>query len=173
MSGSFAIREARDADGPALEALIAGVFREYPGCWLAKRTEMPQLLRPRSWFRSHHGRWWVAELGGRVAGCIAAAPELRAGAVATVELKHLYVAAASRRQGLGARLCDLVDEFAAARGAARLVLWSDTRFTDAHRLYERLGWTPTGRMRALNDTSLTREREFVRTAPRGARSRGG
>jgi hypothetical protein len=51
-------------------------------------------------------------------------------------------------------------------------LWSDTRFLDAHRLYERLGYRRTGRTRELHDLSDTVEYEFdkpLRSAPGGDR----
>jgi len=49
----------------------------------------------------------------------------------------------------------------AERAGARR-LWTDSRFTDAHRLYARLGWGPTGATRELHDLSATTELEFVR-----------
>jgi len=49
----------------------------------------------------------------------------------------------------------------AERAGARR-LWTDSRFTDAHRLYARLGWGRTGATRELHDLSATTELEFVR-----------
>ncbi|MGZ4618494.1 MAG: hypothetical protein ACXV3F_07160 [Frankiaceae bacterium] len=45
----------------------------------------------------------------------------------------------------------------------RVELWSDTRFANAHRLYERLGYVRTGRRRELHDLSRSTESEFVTT----------
>ncbi|WP_235949023.1 hypothetical protein [Candidatus Frankia alpina] len=44
--------------------------------------------------------------------------------------------------------------------ARQMRLWTDTRFTDAHRLYRRLGYTATGRRHDLYDLSATTEIEF-------------
>lgn len=87
---------------------------------------------------------------------------LRPGAV---ELTTLYVAAAARRQGWGARLVWWVERAARERGAGRVELWSDRRFADAHRLYERLGYRATGGTRELHDLSATVERAFAKDLP--------
>jgi putative acetyltransferase len=49
-------------------------------------------------------------------------------------------------------------EHEARRTGARMVeLWSDTRFTAAHRLYERLGYIRLPETRSLSDLSQTTE----------------
>jgi GNAT superfamily N-acetyltransferase len=73
------------------------------------------------------------------------------------ELHRLYVRPDARRNGLAARLVGEVEAIARAEGAARLVLWTDTRFRDAHRLYERLGFAKGDVTRSLGDISLSRE----------------
>lgn len=89
-----------------------------------------------------------------------AAPTTSATAIA--ELKTLYVWPDARRSGLGAALVAHVEREAQARfGATRMELWSDTRFTDAHRLYERLGYR-RGSTRALHDLSNTLEYFYAR-----------
>ena len=45
--------------------------------------------------------------------------------------------------------------------------WSDTRFLDAHRLYERLGYVRTGETRDLHDLSNTTEFFFVKELESG------
>jgi len=42
-------------------------------------------------------------------------------------------------------------------------LWTDTRFTDAHRLYERLGYARLDETRALHDRSGTVEYHYRKT----------
>jgi hypothetical protein len=54
----------------------------------------------------------------------------------------------------------IAEEFARRAGAQRLVFWSDTRFTDAHRLYLRLGYSLSGETRELGDISQSREHFF-------------
>jgi putative acetyltransferase len=41
-----------------------------------------------------------------------------------------------------------------------MFFWSDTRFTDAHRLYARLGYVRTGDRRDLGDISNSSEYRF-------------
>lgn len=146
------IRDGLDSDSQELIALIASIFAEYPGCVLDVDGEAPHLRRPASAFAGWGGGLLVAELKGRVVGCVGFA-----GHGDAVELKHLYVAAAARRRGLGGRLTWLVEERARALGRTRVELWTDTRFVDAHRLYERLGYRRGPETRALHDLSRTVE----------------
>lgn len=148
------IRPARDSDSAALIALIGGCFAEYPGCVLDVDGEEPWLRAPASAYAEMGGRLWVASVGETVVGCIG----LRPGGV----LKSLYVAGSARRRGLGSRLVGIVERAAREAGERRILLWSDTRFTDAHRLYERLGYRRTGRSRELHDLSASTEYEFCR-----------
>lgn len=56
------------------------------------------------------------------------------------ELARLAVADLWRRRGVGRQLVERVGEQARAAGAAAIVLWSRPYQTDAHRLYEALGY---------------------------------
>jgi putative acetyltransferase len=146
------IREAVDSDSEQLIQLIGGVFDEYPGCVLDVDGEMPQLRRPASAFGEWGGRLWVAQLSDRVEGCVGLSVH-----EAVAELKHLYVSRSTRGRGLGNRLCELVEEEARRRGHQRIELWTDTRFRDAHRLYERRGYARGVRTRELHDLSASVE----------------
>ena len=152
-----AIRPARDEDEDGLIALIGGCFAEYPGCVLDVDGEIPELRAIATCFAGRDGRFWVAEAGGAVAGCIGVAP---APDPAGMELLKLYVDGAMRGRGLGGRLVGLVEQEAARRGAAFIELWTDTRFADAHRLYERLGYERLPETRDLHDLSDTTEYHY-------------
>jgi len=156
-ANDLVIRHASDSDSAALIALIANVYAEYPGCILDVKNEMPELLAPATTARSEGGRWWVAELGGAVVASGAAMPKDGA-----VELKRLYVSPASRKRGLGAHFVKLAENEAQWRGVGRVFLWTDTRFADAHRLYERLGYTRAAETRALNDLSNSIEYHYAK-----------
>ena len=149
------IRHAANSDSAALIALIGDVYAEYPGCILDVDNEMPELLKPSASARAEGGRWWVAEIAGRIVASAAAMP--KAGAI---ELKRLYVSAASRKRGLGAHLVKLAEAEAHWRELPRVFLWTDTRFADAHRLYERLGYARATETRALNDKSHSVEYHY-------------
>lgn len=84
------------------------------------------------------------------------------------ELKSLYVAARCRRQGWGSRLVRFIERRAGGQaGRSQLRAWSDSRFTDSHQMYERLGYERTGATRELHDQSATVELEFVGTVSGG------
>lgn len=153
------VRPVADTDSESLIALIGGIWAEYPGCVLDVDAEEPWMRAPATAFVASGGRCWVATVDSAVVAVVGVRPASEPG---TWELKSLYVAAAARRSGLGAALTDLAEAQAIERGGARMLLWSDTRFIDAHRLYTRLGYRATGRTRDLHDLSNTTEYEFVK-----------
>jgi putative acetyltransferase len=155
----LAIRPGRDGDAEGLIELIGACFAEYENCVLDVDGEIPELRRIATWAASLNGLFWVAERAGVVVACCGVTP---AGEGEGMELRKLYVAASARRRGLGAHLSSLAEEEARRRGATFVELWSDTRFLDAHRLYERLGYRRTGASRELFDVSDTVELHFVK-----------
>jgi putative acetyltransferase len=154
-----AIRDATDADGEALAALIATCFADYPGC-LFIRDEFPELRRPASHYAGKGGMLRVVDgPDGGIVGSIAAWPVPEQDAV---EIGKVYVDAALRGGGLAQRLFADAVAFAQSRGACALMLWSDTRFTRAHRFYERLGFRRWPGERHLGDVSASIEWHFRR-----------
>nr|WP_246215946.1 GNAT family N-acetyltransferase [Microvirga makkahensis] len=107
--------------------------------------------------RPNDGAFWVAEdASGRVCACVSIDfPE-----AGTAELHRLYVRPDQRGKGLGSFLVQAVEHHARERGATYMFLWSDTRFTDAHRLYGKLGYKRTDRRRDLGDISGSSEYHF-------------
>jgi putative acetyltransferase len=154
------VRAAEDSDAGGLIALVGSCFSEYEGCVLDTEHEMTHLLGVASHFAVVGGRAWVAVADGSVVGSVACRPTTDPGGL---ELQMLYVLGPSRRRGLGARLVALVENEARRRGASFVELWSDTRFTDAHRLYRSLGYRQLPDVRELHDLSSTREYRFART----------
>lgn len=153
------IRSARDDDAQGLIDLIEACYSEYKGCVLDVDGEAPELRAIATSHARLGGRFWVAESEGRLAGSVGFVPGKAPGAI---ELKKLYVAREARRMGLGARLCGLVEVEAMSRGAAQIELWSDTRFKDAHRLYERRGYVRGRKKRELHDASKSVEYFYSR-----------
>lgn len=150
------LRDAVDGDAWSLIALIGACWAEYPGCIVDIAGEYPELLAPASHYQRLGGDLWVLPEGAWVAACVGFCP----GQLRPIELVKLYVAPHRRGRGLGRELVTWVEERAAARGAKGIELWSDTRFLDAHRLYQRMGYTRTGATRALGDLSETTEYAF-------------
>lgn len=157
VSAEPTIRTARDEDEQGLIALIGGCFAEYPGCVLDIDREIPELRAIATYFAGRDGKFWIAEAEGSVTGCIGVAP---APDSAGVELLKLYVDSAMRGRGVGRRLVGLVEEEAARREARFIELWTDTRFENAHRLYERLGYERLPETRDLHDLSDTTEYHY-------------
>ncbi|GAC1412394.1 MAG: GNAT family N-acetyltransferase [Actinomycetota bacterium] len=156
---TFTIRDARDDDDWDLIGLIAGCWSEYPGCVLDVHGEVPELLGIASYGKRCGGRFWIAESDGRLVASIGILP---GPGTDMVTLTKLYVARSARRQGMAARLVDLVENEARARNARTIELWSDTRFLDAHRFYERHGYTRHEQTRALHDLSNSIEYRFTK-----------
>jgi GNAT superfamily N-acetyltransferase len=56
------------------------------------------------------------------------------------ELRRLYLREPARGRGIGRALLERFLGWAESRGCERAIIWSDKRFTDAHRLYGRFGF---------------------------------
>lgn len=152
------IRPATDADGAGLARLIAGVFTEYPGC-LFVRDEMPELTALATHYAQKGGIVWVVEKERDIVGSLAVAPTPERDAC---ELFKLYLAAHVRGRGLARALLERAERFARDHGARRLKLWTDTRFRDGHRFYERNGFRRLPTRRFLADASCSWEYPYVR-----------
>ena len=62
--------------------------------------------------------------------------------------------------GVAKRLLDRALAFAASRGMTAITLWTDSRFLDGHRFYERHGFRRMPGVRALHDGSNSLEFNF-------------
>lgn len=156
-----ALRPGRDADAAGFIALIAACWAEYPGC-VMDREEVPELDALATYAAGRGGAVWAAEAEGRVVGMVCVWPQ----ADDAWELAKMYVAQPWRGTGLAHALAAAAEDFARARGAVRIVLWSDTRFDRAHRFYEGRSYVRAGAIRALGDRSNSIE--FGYAKPLGA-----
>ena len=68
------VRPARDDDAGQLIALVGAVFSEYPGVILDVDGELPDLRAVATAFARRGGRFWVAERGRELVGCIGVLP---------------------------------------------------------------------------------------------------
>lgn len=147
------LRQTIPEDVPGILALIGEVYSEYD-CVLDAEAEERHLLEPGPYFRARGGEFWVVEEDGRIRATVAVMLEGDAG-----ELKSLYVHSSLRRQGWGRRLTELAIDYARAQDKQKMILWSDTRFRDAHRLYRSMGFRETG-LRELKDSNNSIEYGF-------------
>ncbi|HEX4259614.1 MAG TPA: GNAT family N-acetyltransferase [Acetobacteraceae bacterium] len=143
------LRAGRDADAAGFIALIGACWTEYPGIVLDIDGEVPELRALASYYAKKGGALWAAQAAGQMVGMVAAWP----GDGGAWEVGRMYVAAAERGSGLAHRLLDVAEAHAAASGAVRLELWSDTRFDRAHRFYEKRSYIRHGAIRPLDDIS--------------------
>ena len=90
-----------------------------------------------------NNRLLVAELDGRVVGCfqLTFIPGLGRGGAWRAQVESVRTAAGLRGQGIGAAMVRWAIERARERGCALVQLTTDKRRRDAHRFYERLGFT--------------------------------
>jgi N-acetylglutamate synthase-like GNAT family acetyltransferase len=147
------LRPTVTEDVPGILALIGEVYKEY-GCVLDAEGDERHLLEPGPYFRARGGEFWVVEEEGVIRATVAVMLSEDAG-----ELKSLYVHSSLRRQGWGRKLTMLAIDYARARGKQKMILWSDTRFLDAHRLYAKLGFREMG-TRELHDSNNSVEYGF-------------
>ncbi|HVF88258.1 MAG TPA: GNAT family N-acetyltransferase [Pyrinomonadaceae bacterium] len=150
------IRPALPEDTPGVLALVAEIYREYE-CVLDAENEEPHLLAPGPNFRRDGGEFWVVEEDDVVKATVAVSLHGE-----DAELKTLYVHSSLRRQGWGVRLVSLATEYARGAGRSSMLLWTDTRFLDAHRLYRRMGFSECGE-RELHDSNNSREYCFTKS----------
>lgn len=140
------LRPTIPEDVKQILSLIEGVFQEYD-LKLDAENEDTHLLSPGPYFRARDGEFWIVEESGAILATVAVFLNGDAG-----ELKALYVHPSLRKQGWGRRLTELAIDYARNAGKSRMILWSDTRFTDAHRLYRNMGFDEFGK-RDLHDSN--------------------
>jgi putative acetyltransferase len=148
---------ATRADAAGVIDLIGRVFAEYGWIW-DPPTEVPDLLRWAPHYEPPHGAFFVVREAGRVVGSVGVD---RKGSD-TAELHRLYLEPHLRGRGLGDALVTTILDWCRDRRVARLVLWSDTRFVHAHRLYLRHGFRRTGERELAGDLNQSREYHFER-----------
>ncbi len=120
------VRRAVTGDSAAAAAVVRAVYEEFGFTW--DEAGYHADLRD---VEASYAAFFVAEHEGRVVGT--------AGLTSRGSLERLYVLAEARGSGAGSALFVAVVAEARRSGHEQLEIWSDKRFTDAHRLYERHG----------------------------------
>jgi len=151
------IAPATAADVPGVAALIGRVYAEY-GFVYDPRVEVPDLFDFDAHYAPPRGAFFVVRGAQTIVGSVGV--ELLDSR--TAELHRLYLDAELRGRGTGRALTDTVLAWCRSREISHLVLWSDTRFDLAHRLYTRMGFTRTGERTLAEDVNDTREYRFER-----------
>jgi putative acetyltransferase len=138
--------------------LLGRIWEEYGFIW-DPEVEFPDLFTFTAHYAAPRGAFWVVrDEVGRVVGSIGVARVDDT----TAEIRRLYLDAHVRGRGLGRALVEEVLAWCRAQGFTRLVLWSDTRFEQSHRLYDRMGFVRLGERVVENDPNDSREYRFER-----------
>lgn len=157
---TFRIRRSVPNDIPSLSKIIENVFREYSWVYIEK-DEVPDFVD----FRRHYendgkARLFTVELEGTpktvIIGCIA----LKFNSEGPY-LSRVYLEKAYRGLGLGKWMTNFVIDIARNEGHQTVHLWTDTRFLDAHAMYNRIGFERTTDLRSLHDVNTSFEFKMV------------
>lgn len=133
-----AIREAGEADAPAVARLLAELG--YPAAADAVARRLARLAE------SDADVTFVAVVDGEVAGLAGLQTGLALEYDKPVaKLSALVVAEAWQRRGIGSALARAVEDEARRRACGLLYLTSAERRSDAHTFYRQLGFEQTGR----------------------------
>ncbi len=122
--------------GPAL--VVEDVFREFRFTWDPGGYHW-DVLNPERAYPPPDAYFEVAVEDGQVIGTVGGS---RRDGIA--ELKRLYLLDRHRGRGIGIILLERFLAWARSGGCVRAILWSDKRFTDAHRLYGKAGFRVMG-----------------------------
>lgn len=149
----FDLRLATDASSHDAVSVIREVYEEYGFTW-DEGDYHADLYNIEEYYTSNNGLFWIAYHGSEAVGTAAlerfrAVPGVQS-SIVTIEgqlriagsdsaLQRLYVRPSSRKVGLGSALMKRVVEEAQSSGCKLLEIWSDKRFAEAHRLYEKFG----------------------------------
>lgn len=156
---TLGLRAARDSDSDGVIKLIGDVFAEYPGVILLVDEELPDLNNPAAAFKEKNGEFFVMEREKEIVACVAYSIDSN---WMSAELCRLYVQKNCRKEGLGGELVTHVERIVKRKHAQSLELWTDVRFKDAHRFYQRRGYSKQRETRALGDVSCTIEFQYVK-----------
>jgi GNAT superfamily N-acetyltransferase len=124
----------RERHGDAPARVVEDVFREFRFTWDPGGYHH-DVLHPEEAYAPPEGFFDVAVEGDEVVGTVGG--RHRDG---VAELHRLYLRESARGKGIGRRLLDRFLAWAEANRCERAIIWSDKRFTDAHRLYGKVGF---------------------------------
>jgi len=162
MSDPYIIRPASKEDVDRLIDIIRQTIISY-GYIFELEFELPDFLDFENYYGRSKGELYVIEDSGVVVGC--GALKLDGG---IPYLSRIYVDEAYRGRGYGKAIVQYLMARNIDLGNNGLELWTDTLFRTAHKLYERLGFVFTGRVRPLGDVNNCYEYHYVLQLDRGS-----
>ncbi|WP_379139974.1 GNAT family N-acetyltransferase [Paenibacillus sp. sgz500992] len=135
------IREALPQDASAIETLYRILLPEHPGVNVSPRRIEQIGGNPDSFL-------YVYEDNGQVVGTVHLhfCMDALSGDLPFAVIERVIIAPQLRGKGYGAALMRFAEEAAAARGALKVMLSSNSSREAAHRFYEALGYDGSGSM---------------------------
>lgn len=153
------LRPVQDTDAAGLLALIGSCFAQHEGVFLEPDGLDSDLNAYATELAKIGGEGFVLEQGGAIIACVSGV-DMGEG---VYQLKRLYLSPGQHGSGIAPKLLQHIEDCARAKVATTIELWSDTRFTRAHRFYEREGFAKSGVQRDLHDSSSTTEFHFTKS----------
>ena len=138
---------------PGIVDVIKSVYDEYRLTWDPDKYHR-DLFTVRETYIDTGGFFSVLVLRGGVIGTVSG---LDRGGEA--EIERLYLAKEHRGRGYGRLMTEHFLDWARSTGHRNVIAWSDKRFDDAHRMYERMGFSLIGD-RILDDPDESPEWGF-------------
>lgn len=126
-----------DMGDPGVAPMLEGLAEEYTARYGRQAAERELTGTPDAAFSAPGGGVVLVEDGGRA---VAGGAFLRKDA-GTAEFKRIWTDSARRRQGLGRRTMEALEQAAAGRGYRRAYLTTGPEQPEAVAMYERLGYT--------------------------------
>ena len=154
----MSIRLAEEHDAEAISATLQAAFAEFetlytPAAFSATTPTTDQIAE-----RFAEGPIWIAELADTILGTVATVPQ-----GTELYIRSMAVRPEARGSGIGARLLNTIEAFAAAHGYRPLLLNTAPFLLAAVQLYERHGFRYTGEQPDLFGTQLLTMAKDVRT----------
>ena len=150
------LRLARNKDGNQIINLIKRCFKDYKNCYLDVDNDSPELRNVYSYFKNKKGKFWVYVDKNKIIGCMGYLPDEKN----NLEIHKLYIDKDYRMKGLAKKLMLRIESIAKKYKKRKIVLWTDTRFKEAHKMYKKLNYKKMSKKRKLNDISNTTEYAF-------------
>jgi len=150
------LRLARNKDGNQIINLIKRCFNDYKNCYLDVDNDSPELRNVYSYFKNKKGKFWVYVDKNKIIGCMGYLPHEKN----NLEIHKLYIDKNYRMKGLAKKLMLRIESIAKKYKKRKIVLWTDTRFKEAHKMYKKLNYKKMSKKRRLNDISNTTEYAF-------------
>lgn len=151
------LRPALADDQDSIIRLIDSIFREYgeriflPGC-------DRDLTDIEGSYRRLGGEFMVLEGEDGIVGTHAILPD--ASSAGSVHFRRLYLKPVLHGGPYGRALMDWALGWTVERRFVRACLWSDVRFTRAHRFYEKVGFTRGAETRMMFDSVMPYKEYF-------------